>query len=139
MATYMFVLQPVNKKHKTVCPACAKRGEVIKTCPVCRGSAIKGINIPQYYVQERPVEIIKTDRDPKNGVLRYWEGACEFFYETVYPELNKYVPEVPHGVHLCHETRHSAQVECERINQFLQEKTLKDKIKEVCAYITFDF
>jgi hypothetical protein len=139
MANYMFVLRPTDKKHKVVCPACAKRGEVLKSCNVCHGSAIKSISIPQYYMQERPVEITHIDRDPKNGVLRYWEGACDFFYETLYPELNRYVPEVPHGIHLCHDTMRSARVECERINQFLQEKAIKDKIKDTCAHTAFNF
>lgn len=131
MANYMFVLRPTNKKHKVVCPACAKRGEVLDSCSVCHGSAVKNTSIPQYYVQEKPVEITHIDRNPKTGVLRYWEGACDFFYETLYPELNMYVPEVPHGVHLCHDTKQSAQAECERINQFLREKNIKDKIKDV--------
>lgn len=124
MANYMFVLRPTSKKHKTVCPACAERGEVISSCYLCHGSAIKSANIPQYYVQERPIEIRHVDRDPENGVLRYWEDASNFFYETVYPELNKYIEEVPHGIHLCHDSRQSAELECKRINTYLINKKL---------------
>lgn len=120
MANYMFVLRPTEKKIKTVCLACAHRGEVIDECRWCHGTAVKKHSIPQYYVQEKPIEISHIDRDPKTGVLRYWENKSEFFYETVYPELNHYVPEVPHGIHLCHDTRVSAQTECERINNFLK-------------------
>jgi RecJ-like exonuclease len=119
MANYMFVLRPTTKKHKVVCPACVKRGEVLNSCPECHGSAVKGVSITQYYVQDRPIEITNIDRDPKTGVLRYWEGACDFYYETLYPELNHHVPEVPHGVHLCHDTYLSAKTECERINKYL--------------------
>lgn len=119
MANYMFVLRPTEKKFRVVCPVCAKRGLIEDSCPMCHGSGTKGKSIFQYYVQDRPIEIEKIDRDPKTGVLRYWENLSEFLYETVYPELNKYVPKVPHGVHLCHDTRRSAEVECERINTYL--------------------
>lgn len=122
MANYMFVLRPTTKKHKVVCPTCAKRGEVVLSCPTCRGTAIKTISVPQYYVQDRPIEITHIDRDPKTGVLRYWEGASEYFYETVYPSLNRYVEEVPHGIHLCHDNALSAKTECERVNKLLAEK-----------------
>lgn len=117
----MFVLRPTEKRITTVCPACAKRGEVVSSCPTCYGAGIKKKNIPQYYVQDNPVEIIRIDRDPKTGVLRYWENLSEFFYETTTPALNKYVPEVPYGVHLCHSTRKSAEVESERVNKYLNE------------------
>lgn len=122
MANYMFVLRPTTEKHKVVCPTCAKRGEVLTSCPTCRGTAIKNVHIPQYYVQDKPIEITHIDRDPENGVLRYWEGACDFIYETVYPELNRYVEEIPHGIHLCHDTMVSAKTECKRINKLLAKK-----------------
>ena len=64
MTNYMFVLRPTTKKFKTVCPACAKRGEVLSSCPVCHGCAIKCVSVKQYYVQDTPVNIIKVDRDP---------------------------------------------------------------------------
>jgi hypothetical protein len=125
MATYMFVLRPTHKTHKSVCPTCAKRGEVVDSCPACRGSAIKKTRVPQYYVQDRPIQITHSDRDPENGVLRYWENSSEFFYETVYPDLNKYVPEVPHGIHLLHDDHKSASIECERINKYLSGNAAK--------------
>lgn len=119
MANYMFVLRPTEKKQKVVCPACAARGEVVSGCNTCGGAGVINRRMSQYYVQDRPVQITYTDRDPKTGVLRYWENASEFFYETLYPELNKYVPQVPHGIHLCHDDMKSAQTECERINRHL--------------------
>jgi hypothetical protein len=119
MANYMFVLRPAEKRIKTVCPVCAKRGEVLNSCPKCRGTAIRQRSIIQYYVQDKPIHITHIDRNPKNGVLRYWENSSEFFYETVIPELNKYVPEVPYGIHLCHDDWKSAQTECDRINKYL--------------------
>lgn len=117
----MFILRPIEKRITTVCPACAKRGEVVNSCHTCYGAGIKKKSIPQYYVQDRPIEITKVDRDPETGILRYWENLSEFFYETAYPSLNKYVPEVPYGIHFCHSNKNSAQTECERINKYLSE------------------
>lgn len=134
MANYMFVLRPCKETRKVVCPTCASRGEVLNSCRVCGGSGIKKETIPAYCVQDKPIEIVKVDRDPKTGILRYWEGACDYFYETVDSSLNKYVPDVPYGIHLCHDTKASAQHECERINTILKEiATTKNKIKEICA------
>jgi GTP cyclohydrolase III len=122
MANYMFILRPTEKTIRSVCPICVKRGEVIDNCPVCHGTAIRKRKVPQYYVQDKPIQITHIDRDAKTGILRYWENSSEFFYETVYPDLNKYVPEVPHGIHLCHDDIKSAQAECERINKYLYKK-----------------
>jgi hypothetical protein len=119
MANFMYVLRPVEKVHKSVCPRCAARGEVLDSCSECHGTAIKKTKLYQYYVQDKPIHIDHTDREPKTGILRYWEDSSEFYYETVYPELNKYVPNVPHGIHLCHDTMQSALVECERINNYI--------------------
>lgn len=122
MANYMFVLRPTEKKVTTVCSACAKRGEVVDSCRTCHGKGTTRKSIFQYYVQARPIEIARVDRDPKNGILRYWEDASNFFYETVTSDLNKNVPDVPYGVHLCHDNWKSARAECDRINKYLNEK-----------------
>ena len=128
MANYMFVLRPTNKSHKVVCPECVKRGEVLDSCHTCRGSAIKKSNITQYYVQDRPIEIVKVDRDPKTGILRYWEDSSNYFDETTYNSMNKYVPDVPYGIHFCHENKLSAAIECERVNAYLKKaKKLTDE------------
>jgi hypothetical protein len=121
MANYMFILRPTEKKYKVVCPECAKHGEVLTTCRHCCGSGVRCKTIQQYYVQDKPIEIVEVDRNPKNGVIRYWENLSEFYYETTTPALNKYVPEVPYGIHLCHDTRKSAEIECERVNKYLME------------------
>ena len=119
MANFMYILRPTEKKFRAVCPACAKRGMIEDYCSTCHGTGTKGQKMMQYYVQDRPIEIEKVDRDPKTGVLRYWEDLSEFYYETLTPKLNSYVPEVPYGVHLCHDTKKSAQAECDRINKYL--------------------
>ncbi len=127
MANYMFVLRPTEKKVTTVCSACAKRGEVVDSCRTCHGKGVTRKSIFQYYVQDRPIEIKHIDRDPKTGILRYWEDASNFFYETTTHELNNHVPEVPYGVHLCHDTWKSAEAERDRINKYLNEKARQRK------------
>lgn len=129
MANYMFILRPTEKVHKAVCPKCAARGEVLDSCSECRGTAIKKTKSFTYYVKDTPININYTDRDPKTGILRYWENSEEFYYETVYPELNKYVPNVPHGIHFCHDTMKSALTECERINKYLLEESRNTAFK----------
>ena len=138
MANFMFVLRPTEKVHKSVCPTCAARGEVVDSCPTCHGTATKKYRTVQYYVQDRPVQIVKIDRDPENGVLRYWENSSDYYLETVYPALNKYVPEVPHGIHLCHEDRKWADMECARINKYLAGKAADEKAKAL-KFNKFDF
>jgi len=140
MINYMFMLRPTEKKFTTVCPACAKRGEVVDTCRTCYGKGVIRKSTMQYYVRTNPIEIEKIDRDPKNGILRYWEDASDFCYETTTPKLNKYVPDVPYGVHLCHFDRKSAQIECDRINKYLSEKAKRaesevDKLSIELNYI----
>jgi hypothetical protein len=130
MANYMFILRPIEKRITTVCPSCARRGEVVSSCSMCAGTGTRKKSIPQYYVQNRPIEIIRVDRDPKKGVLRYWENLSEFFYETTVPSLNKYVPEVPYGIHLCHDTLNSALIECDRINEYLIKANCERFIKQ---------
>lgn len=125
MANYMFVLRPTEKHLKVVCPACYERGEVLDTCRECHGTAIKKRKCFQYYVQDKPIHIVRIDRDHKTGVLRYWENSSEFFYETLTPVLNKYVPDVSYGIHLCHDDKMSAQRECERINTYLTRKPIE--------------
>jgi len=119
MANYMFVLRPTEKKYKVVCPLCAKVGMVEGSCMRCHGAGVVNQKLVQYYVQDKPIEIVAIDRDKKTGVLRYWENLSEFFYETLTPALNNYVPEVPYGVHLCHDTRQQANTECNRVNMHL--------------------
>jgi hypothetical protein len=125
MATFMYILGLAEKVTKTVCPTCAQRGEVMDSCPTCHGTAIQKYRVPQYYLRKFPIEIVKIDRDPKTGILRYWENLCEFYYETTDPTLNPYVPAVPYGVHLVHDNKESAEQECDRINRFLFEEALK--------------
>jgi RecJ-like exonuclease len=125
---YMFVLRPTEKHFKVVCPACYGRGEVLDTCRECHGTATKKQKRFQYFVQDKPIKITAIDRDPDTGILRYWESSSEFFYETLDPTLNKYVPEVPYGVHLCHYDMNSALKECERINTYLSNNKVDDSI-----------
>ena len=141
MANYMFILRPTERKYKVVCPECTRRGEVLYTCECCHGIGVVSKRVEQYYVQDRPIEITYVDRNPKNGVLRYWENSSEFYYETVTPMLNKYIPEVPYGVHLCHDNMKSAQAECERVNKYLKDsaKQSNSSNKEISNTGVFNF
>lgn len=121
----MIKLKPVETKKKRVCPACYAKGEVTDDCHKCHGAGIINSKTIRYNVIARPVEIVKVDRDPKTGIIRYWENQSEFFYETVTPKLNKYVPEVPFGVHLIHESYEDAFAEADRINKALDDIEVK--------------
>ena len=118
-------LKPVETKKKRVCPACYAKGEVTTGCFKCHGVGVINSKTIRYDVAFYPVEIIKVDRDPKNGIIRYWENKSEFFYETVTPELNKYVPEVPFGIHLVHKNYEEASAEAARVNRALEELEIK--------------
>jgi hypothetical protein len=115
----MIKLRLVETKKKRVCPACYATGEVTDNCYKCHGAGIINSKTIRYNVVERPVKIVKIDRDPKTGIIRYWENQSEFFYETTTHELNEYVPEVPFGVHLLHDSYEDAEAEAERVNKVL--------------------
>lgn len=121
----MVRLKPVETRKKRVCPACYAKGEVTTGCYKCHGAGIINSKTIRYNVATRPIEIVKTDRDPKTGIIRYWENQSEFYYETATPKLNKYVPEVPYGVHLLHDSYDEAFAEAERVNKALEEFEVK--------------
>ena len=121
----MIRLKPIETKKKRVCPACYSRGEVITDCHKCHGTGTINSKTIRYSVATYPVEITRVDRDPNNGIIRYWENQSEFFYETVTPKLNKYVPEVPFGIHLLHDDWEEAFAEVTRINKALDEIEIK--------------
>lgn len=117
----MIKLTPIETKKKRVCSVCYAKGEVADDCHKCHGSGVIKSKTIRYNVVARPIEIVKIDRDTETGIIRYWENQSEFFYETVIPELNKYVPEVPFGVHLLHDSYEEAFAEAARINKSLEE------------------
>jgi hypothetical protein len=121
----MFMLKAVETKKKRVCPTCFAKGEVKTDCHKCRGAGVINSKTIRYDVAMRPKEIEKIDRDPKSGVLRYWENKSEFFYETTTPALNKYVPDVPFGIHFIHRNYEEAQAEAERVNKALEEAEVR--------------
>lgn len=121
----MVKLKPVETKKKRVCPACYAKGEVTSACHKCHGNGVINSKTLRYKVESRPVEIVKIDRDPKTGIKRYWENKSEFFYETVTPKLNKYVPEVPFGIHFIHDSYDDAFAEADRVNKALDEIEVK--------------
>lgn len=121
----MIKLRPVETKKKRVCPVCYAKGEVTDDCHKCHGAGIINSKTLRYNVAAHPVEIIKVDRDPETGIIRYWENQSEFFHETTTPQLNKYVPEVPFGIHLIHGSYEEAFAEANRVNKALEELEIK--------------
>jgi hypothetical protein len=121
----MVKLKPVETKKKRVCPACYAKGEVKSDCRRCYGKGVISSTTVRYSVAARPIEIEKIDRDPKTGIRRYWENESEFFYETTTHELNKYIPNVPYGIHLIHDSYDDAFAEAERVNKALEEIEVK--------------
>lgn len=117
----MIRLKPVETKKKRVCSACYTRGEVLPSCRKCHGAGVISSKAIRYTVAAFPVEIVKVDRDPETGIIRYWENLSEFFYETTTPALNKRVPEVPFGIHLIHDSFDEALIEADRVNKALDE------------------
>lgn len=118
----MIRLKPVETKKKRVCSACYTKGEVTESCHKCHGMGVINSSTIRYRVAAHPVEIVKVDRDPRNGIIRYWENQSEFTYETTIPELNKYVPEVPFGIHLLHDSYEEAFAEAARVNEALDKR-----------------
>lgn len=116
-----YKLTPTTTKFRAVCTACARRGRITEDCKTCHGSGEVMRSHMEYMVNRRPIEIVKVDRDPKTGIIRYWTDISEFFYETVTPDLNKYVPAVPHGIHLIHKSLTDAFNEADRTNKHLEE------------------
>ena len=121
----MYKLKPIEAKKKRVCSTCYTKGAVKPDCHKCHGTGVINSKTIRYNVAVHPIEIVKVDRDPKTGIIRYWENQSEFFYETVVPELNKYVPEVPFGIHLLHKNYDSAFTEANRVNKALEELEVK--------------
>jgi hypothetical protein len=118
----VYVLNCLDTHKKIVCSSCAKRGEVISACPECGGSGVRHKTVRRYKVKNNPVEVVNIDRDPKTGIIRYWTGLSDFYYESTYHSLNHFVPEVPYGVHLIHSDRKTAQIEADRINAYLEKQ-----------------
>lgn len=116
-----YKLTPTTTKFRAVCTACARRGRIVEDCKTCHGSGEVMRSHMKYELNRRPIDIVKVDRDSRTGIIRYWTDMSEFFYETVTPSLNKYVPEVPHGIHLVHKSLLDAENEANRINRHLEE------------------
>ena len=76
-------------------------------------------------------------------VLFFFDMLASLFVALIgmlYPILtrqvfNKYVPDVPYGVHFCHDDRKSAEAECARINKYLTDKAVSEKAQK----LTFNF
>lgn len=119
----MYVLKLVpSKRIRVCCERCSAAGEVDPSCTICGG---KGVHFKsqgqEFKVMDDPVSIIKIDRDPKDGMLRYWESADTCYREEQNHNYNQYVPEEAGVVHFIHFSKGDAVAECIRVNQRMKE------------------
>lgn len=117
-----FILRKVTKKKVVTCRACTMRGIVLPCCCECGGKGTHNKSYQCWEVSPYKVDIVKIDREPKNGQLRYWTGSSEFYYETVTPEYNKYAEDYPHGIHYVHFNYKEALAEAERLNEICRQR-----------------
>lgn len=132
----MWVLKLVPaKKIKVCCERCFKAGEVDPRCTLCGG---KGVHLKsqgqEFKVMDTPVTIIKIDRDPKDGMLRYWESADTCYREEQNHNYNQYVPEEAGVVHFIHFTRADAMKECARVNLRMQKAKAEEEASKNMYY-----
>lgn len=120
----MYRLRLVTKKKVVTCEYCTAQGEVKSNCTRCGGKGVHFKSYECYEVAPRTIKIVKIDRDPKTGILRYWENMSEYYYETVLGDMNKYIPDYPYGVHFLHFTKAAAENEAERLNKIRAERGL---------------
>jgi RecJ-like exonuclease len=117
-----YVLRLVTKKKTVVCEHCHELGHVCPHCSRCGGRGTHYKSYQCYEVSPRKIQIVKTDREPENGKLRYWTSMSEFYYDEIHQEDNKYIKEYPHGVHLVHFNLQEAQNEANRLNEIRMQR-----------------
>lgn len=117
-----YVLRMVLRDKIVVCEKCHKAGQVLPHCTRCGGKGTHRKSYQCYEVNPRKAEIEKIDRDPKNGKLRYWTSASDFYYEEIRPEDNKYIGDYPHGIHMVHFSLEEATNEANRLNEIRRQR-----------------
>lgn len=117
-----YVLRLETKKKVVTCESCTSNGEVVPGCNRCGGKGTHHKSYQVYEVSPRKVEIVKIDRDPNTGELRYWTDKSEFYPESVTNERNHYVADYPHGVHFIHFNYQEALNEVNRLNKIRKQR-----------------
>lgn len=120
-----WILKLVPDKIQVVCESCHRNGKIDSKCPVCGGKGIHNKTQWKWVVSKCQTDIVKIDRDPKTGELRYWTDMSCFFPETI-EEFNRYPGPIcnnyPHGAHLVHFNYSEAVTEADRLNETLKER-----------------
>lgn len=117
-----FVLRMVTKKKVVVCERCHRAGQVIMHCHECGGKGTHLKSYQCYEVNPHMVEIVKVDRDPDNGKLRWWTSMSDFFYDEIHHEDNRYIEEYPNGIHMVHFSLQEAINEVDRLNKIRKQR-----------------
>lgn len=120
----MVRIKMTESKVKQCCPSCSKKSQIDYDCPICGGSGTRKKTIKRYEVVKGYTDICRIDRNPETGRLRYWTSSSEYYFEEVFPTDNRYVPDIPNGIHFLHHSSEDAQRECNRINKILEERGL---------------
>ena len=121
MTVKAYVLTPEERAVKKVCPRCVQVNSIIyDSCPVCHGNGFIKKRYQHFSVRRNLIDIVKISREELTGHLIYWTSASEFYHEETYNTDNKYVPDVPYGIHFIHFTKEDAEREAERINKYLE-------------------
>lgn len=115
----MYKLLSTKFTERVFCRSCARLGCINPKCPECGGKGIHKFHWDGFRVSNDAYILEKVDRCPKTGHIRYWSDKSNFCYETVTPELNKYCPNVPYGIHYYHDIYQDAEAEVTRVNSYL--------------------
>ena len=127
----MYRLLSTKFTEKVFCRSCAKHGFIDPKCPECNGKGVHKFHWEGFRVSDEAYILEKVDRCPKTGHIRYWLDKSTFCYETVTPELNKYCPDVPYGIHYYHDTYQDAEAEAIRVNSYLYNEAKKKYYKSL--------
>lgn len=120
-----WVLKLVPEKIKVVCESCHRKGKIDTKCPVCGGKGTHNKTQLKWVVSNTQTDIVKIDRDPETGGLRYWTDMSCFFPETIEEFKRYYDPfhsRYPYGAHVVHFNHPEAVTEANRLNMVLKER-----------------
>lgn len=127
----MYRLLGTRFTEKVFCRSCARQGCINPKCPECGGKGIHKFHWEGFRASNEAYILEKVDRCPETGHIRYWSDKSNFCYETVTPELNKYCPDVPYGIHYYHDTYKEAEAEVNRVNDYLYKEAKKRYYKSL--------